>query len=142
MINSFVGPCRFLSNFYPSEITYEGITYPTVEHAFQASKTTILSLRVSMSMMPTPDDVKKAGRKLALRVDWEDIKDQVMEDCVRLKFAIPELREKLLATGDEELVEGTWWHDQYWGICFCDLHQGQGQNKLGKILMKIREELK
>ena len=42
MINSFVGPCRFLSNFYPSEITYEGITYPTVEHAFQASKTTIL----------------------------------------------------------------------------------------------------
>lgn len=142
MINSFVGPCRFLSNFYPSEITYEGITYPTVEHAFQASKTTILSLRAGMALLPTPDEAKKAGRKLALRADWEDIKDQVMEDCVRLKFAIPELKEKLLATGDEELVEGTWWHDQYWGICFCDLHQGKGENHLGKILMKIREELK
>ena len=65
-----------------------------------------------------------------------------MEDCLRAKFAIPELKEMLLATGDEELIEGTWWHDQFWVVCYFDQHKGEGQNHLGKLLMKIREELK
>ena len=55
---------------------------------------------------------------------------------LRYKFSNPDLKEKLLATGNEELVEGNWWGDQYWGIC-----DGIGKNKLGKLLMKVRKEL-
>ena len=60
-----------------------------------------------------------------------------MEKCVRYKFAHhPELKEKLLATGDAYLEEGNTWGDRIWGV-----YQGQGENRLGKILMKIRKEL-
>lgn len=72
------------------------------------------------------------------RRDWEHVKLKVMEDLVTLKFfAHPELAEKLVETGDEELAEVNWWNDRFWGIC-----QGKGCNHLGKILMKVREELK
>ena len=76
------------------------------------------------------------GRKVNLRKDWEDVKIQVMENGLRLKFQDPTLRKKLLATEDEELVEGNPWGDRYWGVC-----NGSGKNKLGKLLMKIRKEL-
>ena len=56
---------------------------------------------------------------------------------LRIKFKNPELRSLLLATGNEELVEGNWWRDTYWGVC-----EGVGQNKLGKLLMQVREEVK
>ena len=58
-----------------------------------------------------------------------------MLECVRKKFQIPELREALDNTGSELLVEGNWWKDTFWGMC-----EGRGQNNLGKILMKVREE--
>ena len=58
------------------------------------------------------------------------------------KFAIPELRQKLLDTGDAYLIEGTTWHDNYWGICTCDRCGGRGQNKLGQLLMEIRKEIR
>jgi predicted NAD-dependent protein-ADP-ribosyltransferase YbiA (DUF1768 family) len=60
-----------------------------------------------------------------------------MEELVRRKFADPELAEKLLATGDEELVEGNTWNDRFWGVC-----RGEGRNELGKILMRVRAELR
>ena len=65
-----------------------------------------------------------------------------MRDALRLKFAIPELREKLIATSDEELCEGTTWHDRFWGICTCDRCGGRGENHLGQLLMEIRKEIK
>ena len=76
------------------------------------------------------------GRSVSLRPDWEDIKDDVMLEGLYRKFTNDELAEWLLDTGDEELVEGNWWGDRYWGVC-----NGIGQNKLGKLLMKVREEL-
>lgn len=142
MINKFEGKYYFLSNFSQSTIVYEGITYPTVEHAFQAAKSKSNLVRQEIAGAPTPSRAKHLGRSVRLRSDWEDVKYQVMENCLRAKFAIPELKEMLLATGDEELIEGTWWHDQCWGVCYCDQHKGEGQNHLGKLLMKIREELK
>ena len=73
-----------------------------------------------------------------MRADWEQVKFQVMEDCVRYKFTHhPDLRVALLATGDAELIEGNDWGDRIWGV-----YQGQGENRLGKILMKIRAELR
>lgn len=136
MIDTFDGKYQFLSNFYDSPILYfDGLTYPTVEHCFQAQKTLDLSARYDIVLLDTPGKAKRAGRQVALRSDWEDIKLSIMERCLRLKFSDPELAQMLLDTGDEELVEGNWWHDTYWGVC-----QGEGENNLGKLLMKIRDE--
>lgn len=135
MINSFDGEYRFLSNFHESPIKEGVITYPTVEHYFQAQKTLDYEERLMIARAATPGEAKRMGRQVTLRKDWEDVKISVMEKGLRMKFAIPELRDKLLATGEEELVEGNWWGDTCWGVC-----KGVGANNLGKLLMKIREE--
>ena len=143
MINKFEGEYNFLSNFYPSQITIDSVTYPTVEHAFQAAKTRSFLERIRISKLDTPGKAKSAGRKVELRSDWEKIKDQVMYNCLKEKFKIKELKEKLLATGNEELIEGTTWHDNYWGNCSCEKCKNiEGKNMLGNILMRVREELR
>jgi ribA/ribD-fused uncharacterized protein len=136
-IPEFQGPYRFLSNFYPATVEFEGITYPTVEHAYQSAKTLDMNERKRIAALATPEEAKSEGRKLALRPDWETAKFDVMERCVRYKFTHnPELRQKLLETGDAILEEGNTWGDRVWGV-----YQGQGENRLGKILMKVRDEL-
>lgn len=138
MIGNFDGKYAFLSNFYPSSVTDEDdITYPTVEHYFQAMKTLDKAQRFNMAIQSTPGKAKRLGRKCNLRPDWESIKDSIMEDALRKKFSDPILKKALLDTGDEYLEEGNTWGDQYWGVC-----NGTGKNKLGKLLMKLREEIK
>ena len=143
MIDKFKGEYEFLSNFYNSEIIYEGISYPTVEHAFQAAKTLNINERIVISKLDTPGKAKRAGRKCNLREDWEVVKYDVMYQCIRLKFQNPELKKLLLETNHKYLIEGTTWHDNYWGDCSCekckDIH---GNNQLGKTLMQVREELR
>jgi hypothetical protein len=137
-IGSFSGPYRFLSNFWAAEIEFEGVVYPTVEHAYQAAKTLDANERRRIAALPTPSEAKKAGRALPLRADWETAKFEVMEQCVRYKFTHhPELRAKLLETGEAYMEEGNTWGDRVWGV-----YQGQGENRLGKILMKVRAELR
>lgn len=136
-IDSFSKEYEFLSNFYSQEITYDGIKYPTNEHAFQAAKTLDLEERKVISSLPTPGQAKRAGRRVSLRPDWEEVKFDVMKEIVILKFINPALKEKLLATGDSELIEGNTWNDRCWGVC-----KGVGQNNLGRILMEVRELLK
>ena len=135
-IDSFDGQYAFLSNFYDSPITYEGINYPTVEHAFQAAKSMDSSVRKTIANMDTPGKAKRAGRKVELRSDWETVKFDVMKELVTLKFQIPELREKLKATGDAELIEGNTRKDTCWGVC-----NGKGADNLGKILMEVRKTI-
>ena len=136
MINSFEGKYAFLSNFYEHPINEGSLTFPTNEHYFQAMKTLDLTERIAIARAGTPGQSKRMGRSVKLRSDWEDIKLSVMETALRLKFADPELAAMLKATGDEELVEGNWWNDTFWGVC-----NGVGENNLGKLLMKIRAEL-
>lgn len=136
MINSFEGKYAFLSNFYEHPISEGSLTFPTNEHYFQAMKTLDLTERIAIARAGTPGQSKRMGRSVKLRSDWEDIKLSVMETALRLKFADPELAVMLKATGDEELVEGNWWNDTFWGVC-----NGVGENNLGKLLMKIRAEL-
>ena len=136
MINSFDGKYAFLSNFYEHPITEGKITFPTNEHYFQAMKTLDLTERIAIARAGTPGQSKRMGRSVKLRSDWEEIKLSVMETALRLKFADPELAAMLKATGEEELVEGNWWNDTFWGVC-----NGVGENNLGKLLMKIRAEL-
>ena len=142
MIVEFDGQYDFLSNFYPSPILYEGIVYPTNEHFFQAMKTLDIETRKAIAAAPTPGAAKRMGRHVSLRPDWEKIKVDVMRTGLMLKFTDAALAEKLLATGDEELVEGNWWHDQTWGSCFCPDHcRTPGRNLLGMLLMELRKEL-
>jgi len=137
-IAEFQGEYRFLSNFWPAQIEFEGITYPTVEHAYQAAKSLNPADRRRIAALPTPAEAKAAGRAITLRSDWETAKFDVMERCVRAKFTThPDLRKQLLATGNAQLEEGNTWGDKVLGIS-----QGQGENRLGKILMKVRDELR
>lgn len=139
MINRFEGNYRFLSNFYGAPVEFEGLTYPSVEHAFVAAKTLNQSERVHIAHIGTAREVKAYGRKLKLRPDWEQVKLGIMEELLRQKFTRhDELYAGLTSTGDQELVEGNWWGDKFWGV---DLKTNQGQNHLGMLLMKIRSEL-
>src|SRR3954462_12110633 len=85
-IAEFQGDYRFLSNFWPAEVVYEDITYPTAEHAYQAAKTLDIDQRKKIAALKTPAEAKTAGRALKLRDDWDTAKFKVMEDVVRYKF--------------------------------------------------------
>ena len=138
----FNGEYAFLSNFYESKIVYKGITFPTVEHAFQAAKSLSEEEQAAISIAKTPSIAKRLGRKVLLRPDWEEIKEKVMYECVKEKFKNPVLRIKLLNTYPAELIEGNVWHDNYWGNCSCEKCKNiEGKNNLGKILMKVRNEI-
>ena len=137
MIDSFRGQYYFLSNFYNADVEYDGITYKNNEAAFQAQKVLSDGEKLRFSELD-PRKAKKLGRKVKLRKDWNDVKDNYMYEICKAKFTQHEdLAQKLLETGDEELVEGNKWNDTYWGVC-----NGKGKNQLGKTLMRIREELK
>jgi len=138
-IARFIGSNRFLSNFYSVAIEYEGASYPSVEHAFQAAKTLDHEARRPFwnGLLTAGGDAKRAGRRLALRPDWEDVKLSVMETILRCKFTQEPFRQLLLDTGDADLIEGNNWRDTYWGV---DDHFG-GENHLGRLLMAIREDL-
>lgn len=137
MIGTFKDKYDFLSNFYLSKIFYDGFTYSTLEHAYQASKTMDYDIRLYVSKLATAGQAKRYGKKIVLRPYWTDIKIDIMKDLIRKKFAIPELRIKLLETGSEELVEINWWNDIFWGFC-----NGIGENNLGKILMNERDYIR
>ena len=136
-IDSFQGQYRFLSNFYPTQVEFEGLNYPDVEHAYQSAKTLDMNQRRRIAALPTPAEAKHAGEALPLRPDWPNIKFDVMEQCVRYKFTHhPVLAQRLLDTGNAYLEEGNTWHDRIWGV-----YEGQGENHLGIILMKVRGEI-
>lgn len=135
MISMFVGSYHFLSNFYYCDVTYEGITYPSSEHAFVAAKSDDVRDRKYIATILTPGKAKQYGRRLILRDGWDNMRVSVMRDIVHIKFSSNEyLREALINTGSEELVEGNYWGDTFWG----QSPVGVGENNLGKILMEIR----
>jgi|WetSurMetagenome_2_1015567.scaffolds.fasta_scaffold185128_2 ribA/ribD-fused uncharacterized protein len=143
-IDDFQGDYHFLSNFAPAQVTLDAMKFPTVEHAYQAAKTLEPQEREQILGASTPGLARKMGRKLAQRQDWPAIKVKVMQDLVAQKFdGHPDLVKLLLATGEAELVEGNTWHDNFWGDCRCPRCAGvTGQNRLGRILMDVRERLR
>lgn len=136
-INDFRGDYRWLSNFYSCQIVLDGKMYPSTEHAYQAAKTLDEDEREQIRIAPKFRDAKHLGQKVTKRSDWDEVKIAVMKECLRQKFERPDLREKLLATGNQELIEGNTWMDQFWGVC-----NGIGSNHLGKLLMALREEIR
>lgn len=133
VIDSFTYANAFLSNFYNCPVQFGGYTFQNSEAAFQSMK---CPERMKEFTNLSPSSAKALGRRVPLRSDWEEVKDFIMEAVCYAKFTQNEdLKEKLIATGDAKLVEGNTWNDIYWGMC-----KGKGQNKLGEILMKLREE--
>ena len=144
VIDCFDDEYAFLSNFYEHKFSYNAQTFATSEHAFQAAKCVNASEAEWIRAANTPGIAKRRGRQVSLRGDWELVKDQIMYDILIAKFSDPELKAKLIATGDAELVEGNNWHDNYWGVCSCGTVRCAdkiGRNMLGKTLMRIRSEL-
>jgi len=148
-ITSFRDEYRFLSNFYYVTVknTFEpdGLVYPTLEHAFQAAKTTDFVIRKEIMRLATPSGAKAAGRQLTIRNDWEKVKLAVMLDLLRYKFS-PEyhlvLAHKLVLTYPHALVERNTWHDTTWGSCSCVICSAQvNHNWLGRLLEHVRLEL-
>ena len=136
VIDQFRGKFHWLSNFYNCPVPFEGLTFSNSEAAFQAAKTLDMEEREKFVGL-SPLIAKRKGRRVKLRSDWEAVKIEVMRQVLKCKFTQnPELGEKLIATGDAELIEGNNWRDFYWGVC-----NGKGQNHLGKLLMEVRAEL-
>ncbi len=115
--------------------TMEQYVFPSVENAYQAAKTFVLEDQKKFQYI-TAAQAKRLGRRLKIRNDWNEVKLKIMKELVTIKFEIPELQDKLLATGDKQLIEGNYWNDRYWGQCPI----GVGTNHLGKILMKVRTQ--
>lgn len=137
-ISSFDGPHRFLSNFWVCPLECGGHSWRSVEHAYQAMKTSDPEERRRIRELATPGQAKRAGQRVAIRPGWDEVKVEVMRHLVRAKFRQnSELAAKLLATGDAHLEEGNHWGDRFWGVC-----DDTGLNWLGRILMEVREELR
>lgn len=138
-IDLFRGEYEFLSNFYPTKISFDGITYYNSEAAYQAQKCLRRTDREQFARL-SADESKRLGRKVEARPDWDDVKLGIMERVVREKFAQnPTLARDLLDTEERTLKEGNRWKDLYWGV---DLKTGEGENRLGKILMSLRDDLR
>lgn len=134
IIDRFDGQYRFLSNFYEAPLLFRGLVFENAEAAFHSQK---CPQRAKEFQGLNPSQSKRLGRQVEMRPDWDKVRDQVMYEVVSEKFSQnSKIRERLIATGEAMLVEGNTWNDRYWGVC-----NGIGQNKLGKILMRVRSEL-
>jgi ribA/ribD-fused uncharacterized protein len=139
-IKGFFGPYRFLSNFFIAPVFFEAMVYRTSENAYQAAKTQDTTLRFLFQNCEPWEAKDKGGKngllaeRKAFRKDWEDVKTEIMCVIVFDKFARNrDLRDKLLETGLRHLEEANSWGDKVWGTV-----DGEGENRLGRILMNVR----
>lgn len=136
VIDNFSGEYYFLSNYYTAQVVYNGLTYQNNEAAFQSMKCINEEDRIKFTQL-IPSTAKRLGRSVKLRPDWEQIKEQVMEEICYEKFIQnPDICQKLLNTAPATLIEGNTWGDKVWGVC-----NGEGENKLGIILMRVRDRI-
>lgn len=138
MIGPFRGRWAKLGNYSPCIVFYDGHAYSSVEHAYQAQKSSDPGIQKIIRDQASPAQAKKVARSVRLRDDWNDVKIPIMRELLKEKFAQEPERSILLSTGDEELVEVNWWNDTFWGQC----PEGNGENWLGKLLMEARRMLK
>lgn len=142
MINNFRGEYLWLSNFYSRPVVIAAITFPTNEHFFAANKTLNKEQFMWVVNSPTPGVAKQRGRQVSIRPDWNNkVRVEVMAVGLYQKYTQhPDLKQKLLDTDPEELVEGNFWHDNFWGDCLCrKCRDIQGVNVLGRLHMELRK---
>ncbi len=136
-IEQFRDEYRWLSNFYPCELRFRGKRYPSVEYAYLSAKSDDKEWK---SLCANPKEkqskIKKKSQYLELVPNWDEIKMDVMRECLELKFSQEPFRSWLIETGDLHLQEGNTWGDKFWGV---DLETGEGDNNLGKLIMEVRD---
>lgn len=136
-IKGFQGEYRFLSNFYPCQISWNGHTFQSSEAAYQSSKAVDKETEGKFVSL-NARQARSFGMSIPIRGDWEEDKLSVMYRILRAKFtSSPDLKEKLLSTGNAHLEETNWWKDTFWGV-----YNGVGENHLGRLLMLVRDELR
>lgn len=129
-----VEPYGYLNNFRKAPMFIYNAWYKNVEAAYQSRKTFSLEEQESIRLASNPRTARDLGQVVSIRSDWDQVKYQIMAECILAKFVQhKDLRERLLSTGNEQLIEDSE-TDFYWG-CGAD---GTGQNNLGKILMITR----
>jgi ribA/ribD-fused uncharacterized protein len=139
IIKGFSGQYSFLSNFAYRDVEYDGVVYPTNEHAFQAAKFDDIEYREIIRLADSPQQAKTFGRTRAvpIRENWDDgVAVQVMSFIVAQKFETNPFRDKLLSTKDAVLIETNSWGDDIWGDS--TKTSTRGRNQLGIILMSVR----
>lgn len=138
-IEQFQNEHRFLSNFWPAKITYNETSWDTSEAAYQAMKSTDPEVHAHIASMRHAGQIKRLGKMLNIRPDWEFIKVQVMTDITFAKYDQNlDLKQLLLSTGFSKIEEGNDWGDVIWGVS--PPGSGIGKNYLGVVLMKVREK--
>jgi len=138
MIREFKDNYRWLSNFYPCKVVYNGKIFMSVENAYQSAKWDD-DRWIKFCQIKSPGIVKSASREVKIdRKMWDQERLKVMEICLSQKFYQEPFKSMLITTGVEELQEGNNWGDEFWGV---NLKTGKGQNQLGKLIMLIRDRL-
>jgi ribA/ribD-fused uncharacterized protein len=140
MINEFREEYRWLSNFYPCDIELDGIKFKSVENAYMSAKSDNPEWK-EYCRTELAKDVKEKSKEIELIENWDEIKVKVMKKCLIQKFNQFPLKQKLLATENQNIVEGTMWHDTFWGVDL-KVDPNYGENMLGRLIMSIRSKLK
>lgn len=139
MIKEFQNEYRWLSNFAPVLIILDKIEYSSVEHAYMSAKSDDIEWKKFCSNPNNkPGDVKRESRNITLKENWNEIKLDIMYQCLKQKFNQEPYKNLLLETKDKYIQEGNMWNDKFWGVC---LKTSKGINHLGKLIMQIRKEL-
>ena len=140
-IDWFKARRRFLSNDHKIRVEYNGIIYNNSESAYQAQKHP--ETRLDFVNLK-PAEAYKLGRSVSLRADWDDVRENIMYEVVRAKFEQnSKIRRMLIGTGDKKLLNTNGYHDNFWGNCCCSACKNiDGLNRLGIILMNLREEFR
>ena len=135
-ITEFRGAYRFLSNFWPATVEYEGLIYLSTENAYQAAKMHPDNRKFFIAC--TPGEAKRMARKMPTLPNWHANRIPIMRGLLQQKFApYTVLADMLRLTGDIEIIEGNTWGDTFWGVC-----NGKGENNLGKLIMEQRAYVK
>ena len=135
-IYGLFGKYRPLSNFHLEPIWFDGRQFQTSEAAYMSRKTYVEEEKIALASCTTGPQAKKLGQVVALRKDWEVVKESEMLQVQKAKYKQSEFcRSLLLSTGDKYIEESNWWGDNYWGKC-----ETHGRNVLGQILMYVRSK--
>ena len=140
-----VGKWGFLSPYakFPIKMEVDGNFYvfPTVEHYYQAMKFYASDERFKAILnIKNPDEArlltKTSEYKIKRRSNFDEDKFNIMEKGLRAKFMQnPKAAEMLKSTGEAVLTKSC-------AVCYkCGFGEGSGENRMGKILMKIRKEI-
>lgn len=137
MIKEFKGEFSQLSNFEPVDIELNGLIYPSVENAYMSAKNDKLEQKI-FCQGNNANVVKKESQKVQLVENQETIKFDIMYECIKQKYNQEPFKTKLIETKNEYIQEGNMQNDKIQGVC---LKTNKGNNHLGKLIMKVRDEL-